>query len=287
MTEKLIGIIGGSGLYEIDGFKVLEEKKVDTPFGEPSDAVVIGEISGRKVAFLPRHGKGHRFSPSNINYRANIYALKMLGVEWIISVSAVGSLKEEIAPGDFVVVDQFIDRTKFRAQTFFDDGVAVHVAFGHPVCSVLADVLYKSANSLGIKTHKGGTYVCMEGPAFSTRAESFLHRKWGADLIGMTNMPEAKLAREAEICYATIALSTDYDCWKEEEHVDVSSVVATFKKNVLNAKSVIRGAVAKIPEKRACLCASALSGAIMTDLKTVPKNVKKKLETIAGKYFKA
>ncbi|MBI2974552.1 MAG: S-methyl-5'-thioadenosine phosphorylase [Deltaproteobacteria bacterium] len=287
MTEKLIGIIGGSGLYEIEGFRALDEKKVNTPFGEPSDAIIVGELNGRKVAFLPRHGKGHRFSPSTINYRANICALKMLGVEWIISVSAVGSLKEEIAPGDFVVVDQFIDRTKFRAQTFFDDGITAHVSFAHPVCSSLADVLYNSASSLGIKTHKGGTYVCMEGPAFSTRAESFLHRQWGADLIGMTGMPEAKLAREAEICYATIALSTDYDCWKEEEHANVGAIVATIKKNVSNSKSVIRDVVAKIPEKRGCPCANALSGAIMTDLKTVPMNVKKKLEVIAGRYFKA
>jgi len=284
MTGKLIGIIGGSGLYDIEGLEIIEEKTVSTPFGEPSDKVLIFELAGREIAFLPRHGKGHRFSPSTINYRANVCAMKMLGVEWIVSVSAVGSLKEEIAPGDFVIVDQFIDRTKARVQTFFDDGIVAHVPFGHPVCGELAKVLYNSTKSLGIKVHNGGTYVCMEGPAFSTRAESMLHRQWGADLIGMTNMPEAKLAREAEICYATIALSTDYDCWKEE-HVDVETIVATLKKNVANAKSVIKDAIAKIPVERKCVCANALAGAIMTDLNVVPKDVKKRMEPITGRYL--
>ncbi len=281
----MIGVIGGSGFYNMEGFEVLEEKRVSTPFGEPSDVIVIGKLSGRKVAFLPRHGVGHRFSPSTINYRANICALKMLGCEWVVSVSAVGSLKEDIRPGELVIVDQFIDRTKFRPQTFFEGGVVAHVAFAHPVCEGLAGTLYDSAASLGIKAHKGGTYVCMEGPAFSTRAESLLHRSWGADLIGMTNMPEAKLAREAELCYATIALSTDYDCWKEEGHVDVGAIIAILKQNVANAQKVLKEAVARIPLDRKCACANALAGAIMTDSKLVPKETKKRLEPIAGRYL--
>lgn len=285
MSEKLIGVIGGSGFYNMEGFEVLEEKRVSTPFGEPSDAIVIGKLSGRKVAFLPRHGVGHRLSPSTINYRANICALKMLGCEWVVSVSAVGSLKEDIRPGELVIVDQFIDRTKFRAQTFFEGGIVAHVAFGDPVCKELAKTLHDSAKSLGVKVHKGGTYVCMEGPAFSTRAESRLHKSWGADLIGMTNMPEAKLAREAELCYATIALSTDYDCWKEEGHVDVGEIIAILKQNVANAQKVLKDVVAKIPLDRKCACANALAGAIMTDSKLVPKETKKKLEPIAGRYF--
>ncbi len=284
--SDLIGIIGGSGLYEMEGFKVKEEKKVKTPFGDPSDAVLIGELNGSEVVFLPRHGRGHRISPSAINYRANIYALKMLGVKWIVSVSAVGSLKAEIAPGDFVIIDQFIDKTKFRPETFFDDGIVAHVAFSHPVCNKLAGVLYKSAQKCGIKVHNGGTYVCMEGPAFSTRAESLLHRQWGADVIGMTNMPEAKLAREAEICYATMALSTDYDCWKEEDHVDVEAVIATLKKNVVNAQKVIKDAVASIAGGAECWCHNALKGAIMTPPKFVTTATKKKLEAIAGRYLK-
>ncbi len=285
MAGKLIGVIGGSGFYNMDGFEVLEEKRVSTPFGEPSDAIIIGKLSGRKVAFLPRHGVGHRLSPSAINYRANICALKMLGCEWVVSVSAVGSLKEDIRPGELVIVDQFIDRTKFRAQTFFEGGIVAHVAFGDPVCKELAKTLHDSAKSLGVKVHKGGTYVCMEGPAFSTRAESRLHKSWGADLIGMTNMPEAKLAREAELCYATIALSTDYDCWKEEGHVDVGEIIAILKQNVANAQRVLKDVVAKIPLDRKCACANALAGAIMTDSKLVPKETKKKLEPIAGRYF--
>ncbi len=286
MQDRLVGIIGGSGLYEMEGFKVVAEKSVSTPFGDPSDKIIIGELNGRRVVFLPRHGKGHRISPSTINYRANICAMKMLGVEWIISVSAVGSLREEIKPGDLAIVSQFIDKTKFRPETFFEGGIVAHVPFSHPVCNDLAGILYNSAKELGITVHKDKTYVCMEGPAFSTRAESLLHRQWGADLVGMTNMPEAKLAREAEICYATIALSTDYDCWKEEGHVDVSAVLQIIKKNVANAQAVIRQAVAKIGVERGCVCSRALVGAIMTDLKVVPKDIKKKLEPIAGNYFK-
>lgn len=286
MPEKLIGVIGGTGFYNMEGFEVLEERRVSTPFGEPSDAVIIGRLSGRKIAFLPRHGVGHRFSPGTINYRANVCALKMIGAEWIVSISAVGSLKEDIRPGDLVIVDQFIDRTKFRPQTFFEGGFVAHIAFAEPVCKGLAGILYDSAKSLGIKVHSGGTYLCMEGPAFSTRAESRLHRAWGADLIGMTNMPEAKLAREAELCYATIALSTDYDCWKEEGHVDVSSIIAILKQNVANAQEVLKEAVAKIPLDRECACANALAGAIMTNNELVPKETKKRLEPIAGRYLK-
>jgi len=285
MTEKVIGVIGGSGLYEMEGFKITEEKTVSTPFGDPSDKIVLGELEGKKIAFLPRHGKGHKFSPSTINYQANICALKMVGVEWIISVSAVGSLRAEIKPGELVVVDQFIDRTKFRKQTFFDGGIVAHVGFGHPVCSELAKALYGSAKKLKIKVHNGGTYVCMEGPAFSTRAESLLHRSWGADLIGMTNMPEAKLAREAELCYATLALSTDYDSWKDEDHVDVEAVINTIKSNVANAKKVIKEVVANIPLERNCACSTALKGAIMTDKKVIPDEVKERLKTIAGRYL--
>jgi len=285
MKDNIIGIIGGSGLYAMQGFEIIEEKKVSTPFGEPSDKVVLGTLSGIKVAFLPRHGVGHRIPPGKINYRANICAMKRLGVNSLISVSAVGSLKEEIKPGHLVIVDQFIDRTKFRAQTFFEDVVA-HVAFAKPVCANLASSLYDAAKSLGITVHAKGTYVCMEGPAFSTRAESLLHKAWGADLIGMTNMPEAKLAREAEICYSTIALSTDYDAWKDEDHVDVVAVLEIIRANVANAQAVIKAALPKITDERNCVCASALKGAIMTDPKLIPKDVKKKLEPIAGRYLK-
>lgn len=286
MAQKLIGIIGGSGLYEMEGFEIIEEKSVSTPFGEPSDKIVLGTMEGKDVAFLPRHGRGHRISPSQINYQANIYALKMLGVEWVISVSAVGSLRKEIKPGDLVIVDQFIDRTKFRKQTFFEDGLVAHVGLAHPVCGNLANTLYSSAKGLKLKVHNGGTYVCMEGPAFSTRAESMLHRQWGADLIGMTNMPEAKLAREAEMCFATLALSTDYDCWKDDEHVDVAAVVQTMKMNVANAKMVIKDAIKNISLDRKCPCESALKGAIMTSIDTIPEKTKEKLKYITGKYLK-
>lgn len=286
MSEKLIGIIGGSGLYNIEGFAVEEEKTVSTPFGETSDKIIIGKMNGRRIAFLPRHGKGHVIPPNKVNYRANICALKMLGVEWIISVSAVGSLQEKIKPGDFVIVDQFIDKTYGRAQSFFDDGIVAHVAFAEPTCKDLSAIVCESVKSLGIKVHKKGTYVCMEGPAFSTKAESQLHRAWGADLIGMTAMPEAKLAREAEICYTTIALATDYDAWKEEDHVDVAAIIETIRKNVANAKAVVKDVVSKIPLDRKCKCRNALQGAIMTDLEVVGEASKKRLEPIAGKYLK-
>jgi len=286
MAENLIGVIGGSGLYNMEGFDLVEEKKVSTPFGEPSDKIIIGKLGSKQVAFLPRHGRGHKYSPSVINYRANICALKMLGVQQIISVSAVGSLKEGIAPGDLVIVDQFIDRTRSRANTFFDGGIVAHISFAHPVCERLAAVVYDSAKELGIKTHKKGTYLCMEGPQFSTKAESFLHKNLGADLIGMTNATEAKLVREAEICYSTIALSTDYDCWKDDEHVNVKAILETMKKNVSNAQKVIRTTIEKMSEKRDCACANALMGAIMTDKKMISEDIRKRMEPIAGKYFR-
>lgn len=286
MSQVKIGVIGGSGLYEMDGLKVLEEKVVDTPFGKPSDAIIIGELDGQKVAFLPRHGRGHMISPSEINFRANIYAMKSLGVERIFSVSAVGSMKENIAPGDIVIVDQFIDRTRNRATTFFEKGIVAHASFADPVCPALFTAAVEAAKKVGAKTHKGGTYVCIEGPMFSSRAESKLYRSWGVDVIGMTNYQEAKLAREAEICYTTIALSTDYDCWHEsEEAVDVAMVIATMQKNVSIAKAIIKEAIRQIPATRTCPCGEALKFAIMTDKKKIGPEVKERLKAIVGKYI--
>lgn len=286
MSQVKIGVIGGSGLYEMEGLKVLEEKTVDTPFGKPSDAIIIGELNNQKIAFLPRHGRGHVISPSEINFRANIYALKLLGVERIFSVSAVGSMKEEIAPGDMVIVDQFIDRTRSRPYTFFEKGIVAHVSFADPVCPDLFKTAFSASQKVGAKTHKGGTYVCIEGPMFSSRAESKLFRSWGVDVIGMTNLQEAKLAREAEICYVTIALSTDYDCWHEsEEAVDVAMVIAIIQKNVATAKAIIREAVKNLPQSRNCFCCKALENAIMTDKKKIGPDVRKRLEAITGKYL--
>lgn len=284
MTTTSIGIIGGSGLYAMPGVTVLEQKRIATPFGEPSDEVVIGEIEGRRVAFLPRHGRGHRHSPTNINYRANIYALKSLGVEWILAVSAVGSLREEIHPGHLVIIDQFIDRTRQRPSSFFDRDIVAHVSFADPICAHTAQVLHDACQAAKVNSHFKGTYVCMEGPAFSTRAESHWYRTMGASVIGMTNLQEAKLAREAEICFATIALSTDYDCWKEDEVVDVSKVVATMKKNVANAQEVIRLAIPKLTERN-CACRQALQGAIMTDPKAVTLESKERLGLFVNKYL--
>ncbi|MDO8527307.1 MAG: S-methyl-5'-thioadenosine phosphorylase [Deltaproteobacteria bacterium] len=286
MSKVKIGVIGGSGLYEMEGLKLLDEKWVDTPFGKPSDAIIIGELEGETIAFLPRHGRGHLFTPSEINYRANIFALKTLGVERILSVSAVGSMKESIAPGDIVIVNQFIDRTQQRPSTFFGNGIVAHVSFADPVCPHLFDVTCKAANKTKAKVHKGGTYVCIEGPMFSSRAESKVYRTWGVDVIGMTNYQEAKLAREAEICYLTIALSTDYDCWHEsEEAVDVAMVVATMNKNVATAKAILKEAIKNIGAKRDCLCATALKNAVMTDPKKISAETKKRLEPIMGKYL--
>lgn len=284
MTTQRVGIIGGSGLYEMPGLKIKEEKKINTPFGAPSDAFTIGELEGREVIFLPRHGRGHRISPTEINYRANIYGMKQLGVTWLLAISAVGSLREEIHPGHMVIIDQFIDRTRQRPSTFFGDGVVAHVSFADPICNATADAVYAACQQAGVTTHRGGTYVCMEGPAFSTRAESHWYRSMGASVIGMTNLQEAKLAREAELCFATIALSTDYDCWKEDEVVDVSKVVATVKLNVANAQNIIRHVVPRL-QHRHCHCGRALQGAIMTDPKTIDHAARQRLGLLIEKYL--
>lgn len=286
---EVTGVIGGSGLYELEGFEVLETKTVETPFGPPSADIIIGSLEGRKVAFLPRHGKDHQFSPSTLPYRANIFALKILGVTRIISVSAVGSMKEEIHPGHVVLPDQFIDRTVGRDRTFFDDGIAAHVGFGDPVCARVRATLKDAVSKTGVPFIDGGTYVCIEGPQFSTRAESLLFRSWGVSVIGMTNLPEARLAREAEICYATVALSTDYDCWNEEEaDVTVASVLETLRKNVTNAKTIIRNAILGLPaESGDCACRSALSYAIMTSPESISQETRRKLAPLIGKQIPA
>jgi len=286
LQEAEIGIIGGSGLYAMPGFTDVREERVETPFGEPSDVFVLGELEGRKVVFLARHGRGHRILPSDLNFRANIYALKKLGVERILSVSAVGSLKEEHKPTDFVIPDQFIDRTFHRPSTFFGDGIVGHVAFGDPVCAVVADTIAAACETEGLVGKAGGTYVCMEGPQFSTRAESNLYRSWGADVIGMTNLQEAKLAREAEICYATMAMVTDYDCWHEShDSVTIDQIVAVLNQNAANACKVVRAAVASMPRERSCPCASALKYAILTNPEAIPATTREKLELLIGKYM--
>ena len=281
-----IGIIGGSGLYAMPGLTNTREERVETPFGEPSDAFVLGDLEGRKVAFLARHGRGHKLLPSELNFRANIYALKKLGVERIISVSAVGSLKEEHKPTDFVVPDQFIDRTFHREATFFGNGIVGHVAFGDPVCTTVAKTIADACAASEIVGKVGGTYVCMEGPQFSTRAESNLYRSWGADVIGMTNLQEAKLAREAEICYATMAMVTDYDCWHEgHDDVTVDQIVAVLNQNAANAAKVVRAAVAAMPKDRTCACATALQYAIITNPAAIPAETRERLDLLAGKYL--
>lgn len=287
MSEKIIGVIGGSGLYEMEGLTDVREEVISTPFGDPSDVYITGTLNGVKMVFLPRHGRGHRFLPSEVNYRANIYGMKKLGVERIISVSAVGSLKEEIVPGHIVIPDQFIDRTKgVRKDTFFGNGVVTHVGFADPVCSCLSDTLESAAKSAGATVHRGGTYVCMEGPAFSTRAESFMYRGLGASVIGMTNLTEAKLAREAEICYGIIALSTDYDCWHDShEDVTVEAIIKIIHQNVAMAKNIIRHAVGSISPERGCSCASAMQYAVITDRKFIPESAKADLEILVGKYL--
>ncbi len=287
-----IGIIGGSGLYKMEGLIHKKEITVNTPFGRPSDAFSVGELYGRQVVFLPRHGVGHRISPSEINYRANIYALKKLGVERIISVTACGSLREEIRPLDFVVVDQYVDRTNHgREMSFFGDGIVAHISFSHPVCQELSDMLfdagYEAGRDLRIKMHKGGTYINMEGPAFSTLAESNLYRSWGMDIIGMTNMAEAKLAREAEICYATLACVTDYDCWHPEyEKITIEMVVNNLHKNIENSKKILHGLIKNLPQRRNCGCRDALKNAIITDKKLIPAKIKNDLDIIIGRYVK-
>jgi 5'-methylthioadenosine phosphorylase len=284
-AQAEIAVIGGSGLYEIDGLDNIERVDVDTPFGSPSDTIVLGDLSGVRVAFLPRHGRGHHFNPTHIPVRANIYALKTLGVERIISVSAVGSLKEELRPLDLVVPDQLIDRTRQRVSTFFDDGIVGHVAFADPFCPSLSSLLHESAQESDAVAHWGSTCVVMEGPAFSTRAECAVYRSWGADLIGMTALPEAKLAREAEICYATLACVTDYDCWREAtEEVSVELVVANLMKNVSTSKDVLRTLIPRIPDERSCPCSSALKDAIITARGRIPQELKEKMQPIIGKY---
>jgi len=285
MEPCRIGIIGGSGLYNMSDLTDRGELSIETPFGLPSDNIVTGNVGGRSVAFLARHGKGHRILPSELNFRANIYALKTLGVERILSASAVGSLKESLAPLDLVLPSQFIDRTFGRISTFFGSGIAAHVAFAHPICPDLQEHVYRAAQKAGVRASMGGTYVCMEGPAFSTIAESNLYRGWGADVIGMTNLQEAKLAREAEICYVTLALVTDYDCWHpEHESVTVDMVVANLVQNSRNAQAVIVQAIRDWSDMRNCTCGQALKNAIITDKAAIPSETKQKLDHIIGKY---
>lgn len=280
-----IGIVGGSGLYHMDALEERQEIRVETPWGEPSDAFVQGKIGGREVVFLARHGRGHRINPSNLPFRANIYAFKKLGVEWLLSFSAVGSLKEELAPLDFVIPDQFFDRTKGRPSTFFDEDIVVHVAFSHPVCETLGDVVEAACKTAGVKAQRGGTYCCMEGPQFSTLAESNFHRSCGFDVIGMTNLQEAKLAREAEISYATVAMVTDYDCWHEEhDAVTVDQVIEYLTKNAANAQSVAIEAVKNIPDGPSPY-ASALKSSILTDRKMISEASRKKYDLLVGKYL--
>jgi 5'-methylthioadenosine phosphorylase len=286
MEQLQIGIIGGSGLYDMPGVTDREEVTLTTPFGEPSGPYVLGMLRGRRVAFLARHGAGHRLLPSDINFRANIFGMKLLGVEHIVSASAVGSLKEKYKPLDIVIPDQFFDRTKARASTFFGRGLAAHVGFAHPFCSILSGLVHESARSAGATVHKGGTYVCMEGPQFSTLAESNLYRSWGMDIIGMTNLQEAKLAREAEICYTTVALVTDYDCWHpDHDSVTVEMVIANLTQNAKTAQEIIAEAVARLPYARTCECASALKYALLTRPDAIPDQVKQELWPIVGKYL--
>ncbi|MHB8791802.1 MAG: S-methyl-5'-thioadenosine phosphorylase [Thermoleophilia bacterium] len=285
MAEGRIGVIGGSGFYELLENPRIE--RVSTPFGEPSDAITIGEIAGREVCFLPRHGKGHRIMPTDLPFRANIMAMKQLGVEWIISASAVGSMQKHIEPGHIVIPDQFIDRTRQRRSTFFGDGCVAHVSFADPVCPDLSKLLAEVGRDVGASIHEGGTYLCMEGPQFSTRAESNLYRSWGVEVIGMTNLQEAKLAREAEICYATLALSTYYDCWYEgEEEVTMMMVIETMDNNVATAIKIVEAAVPLIPEERGCICAGAMEYGIVTAPELIPPETKEKLKDIIGKYVK-
>ena len=281
-----IGIIGGSGLYSMPGFEQQEEAAIETPFGTPSDNYVLGMLAGRKVAFLARHGRGHRIMPSELNFRANIYGMKSLGVERIISLSAVGSLKEEHHPQEFVIPDQFFDRTRGRVSTFFGEGLVAHISFADPVCAEMSGVVAAACRDAGVTAKLGGTYLCMEGPAFSTKAESRVYRSWGMDVIGMTNLQEAKLAREAEICYVTVAMVTDYDCWHpDHDAVTVADIINNLVRNAENACKVVAGAVAAMPEARSCKCGSALSHAILTDRALVPEATKKKLGILIDKYF--
>jgi 5'-methylthioadenosine phosphorylase len=280
-----LAVIGGSGVYSIEELKNVKEVAVKTPFGTPSDKIITGVLEGVPVAFLPRHGRGHKFNPTEVNYRANIYALKLLGAEQIISVSACGSLKEDLPPQTMVFPDQLFDRTKSRAATYFEKGMVAHVGVATPYCTELSDRLYAQATALGFRTHLGGTYVCIEGPQFSTKAESNVYRSMGFSVIGMTNLPEAKLAREAEICYSAVALVTDYDVWKDDEQVNVEKVIANLIANTANVKQLLKTVVSKLARQRACECASALQFARLTDIKHVPPATKKALWPLIGKYY--
>ena len=287
MAKAEIGIIGGSGLYKMAGLERVREIRVTTPFGKPSDAFVLGRLEGRGVAFLSRHGRGHRLMPSEINFRANLYGMKKLGVTRIISVSAVGSLREDLRPLDVVLPSQFFDRTHGRVSTFFGDGIVAHISFADPVCPLVADVLAKSCASSGVNCHRGGIYVCVQGPAFSTKAESNAYRVWGMDVIGMTNLQEAKLAREAEICYATLAMVTDYDCWHpDHDAVTVEQIIDFLNRNAQNAQKIIRAAVRQMPKERDCKCGSALARTILTDPEKIPPRTRKKLAWLVAKYLK-
>jgi 5'-methylthioadenosine phosphorylase len=286
MPEAAIGVIGGSGLYELPGMTDVRWRRVRTPFGDPSDEYCVGHFGGRPVVFLPRHGRGHRLTPTELNFRANIWGLKSLGVEWVVSVSAVGSMKESIRPLDLVVPDQFVDFTKRRVSSFFGDGIVAHVGMADPVCPHLAGVLEKAARETGATVHGGGTYVCIEGPQFSTRAESRIFRSWGVDVIGMTNMPEAKLAREAELCYATLALATDYDVWHEShEAVTVEAVIQNLLHNVETAKSVLARLIPAVAPPRTCPCPSLLASAVITSPAAFPLAARRRLDLLLGKYF--
>ena len=286
MSDIQIGIIGGSGLYEMQGLNVLYEREVETPFGAPSDAYILGEVDGVVVAFLARHGRGHRFTPSEVNYRANIYGFKLLGAHTILSASAVGSMKEDYAPTDIVFPHQFIDRTRHRADTFFGNGIVGHVPFADPICASVSFLMAEAGRAAGARVHVGGTYVCMEGPQFSTRAESNLYRSWGADVIGMTNLTEARLAREAELCYATMALVTDYDCWHpEHDDVDIEQILGYLRQNVTVAQTILRASIAgAAARKRDCACANALQYAILTHRGAIPPKVKEDLAALIGRY---
>ena len=286
MPERVVGVIGGSGLYELEGLEDVQTVSLKTPFGDPSDSYIVGHLEGIKMTFLPRHGRGHRIPPSSLNFRANIYGMKVLGVQWIIGVSAVGSMKESIHPGNMVIPDQFIDRTVGRPSTFFSNGIVGHISFADPVCPRLSDILFQAGKEIGTTVQKGGTYLCIEGPQFSTRAESKLYRSWGVDVIGMTNIPEAKLAREAEICYATIAFATDYDCWHQTAgDVSIGEVLRILAQSTKTAQNVIRQALKYLSDERNCPCATALQYALITDKKRIPEKTKKDLAPIIGKYM--
>ncbi len=287
MPQAKIAVIGGSGLYDIEGLADIEEVDINTPFGKPSDKIVVGKLEGIGIAFLPRHGRGHRILPTEVPYRANIYALKSIGVERIIGINSVGSLKEEYKPNDLLIPDQLIDRTRGRVSTFFGEGIVAHSPFGEPFCPSLSQLVYQAAKDAGATAHQGGTYVVMEGPAFSTKAESPLYRSWGADVIGMTALPEAKLAREAEICYAVIACITDYDCWRRgHDAVTAEMIIGRLRQNIDTAKRIIKLAVQKVPTKRDCDCATALSTALITAPDVMPEAQKKKLDLLIGKYLR-